>query len=163
MTPDEKKLNSYYLNKFGWTWVEVEALFKRQNNCCYICHRPPGDRRMAVDHDHAYDRVKIRARKMTDGRWAVGADEPQLNVLIEFYGHDKKALRKMVRLSLRARSVRGRLCMRCNKGIQMFEDSKAPLTPAERFDRAAKYFRNFRSLSEQAKIETPQNPPLQTT
>lgn len=139
MTPEDKKLNSYYWRKFGWTLSEVNAMFEKQGNVCYICKRPPGERRMAVDHDHAYDRVKITVYKDC-GIYIIGA-RPYVMPL----GYsDKKEGRHIVRNRLRRLSVRGGLCMRCNKGIQMFEDSKAPLTPAERFDRAAKYFRDFR-------------------
>lgn len=159
MTPEEKVLDSKYRKKFGWSLNEVNRLSEKQGGVCAICKRPPKTNRLSVDHDHAYDRAKVKVIKtfFPTGFLAYA----------EVYGEPFSAeavsradAKELLRCLLRRASVRGLLCFLCNGGIQKFEDSKAPLAPAERFDRAAKYFRDFRSLSEQAPIENPQGAPL---
>lgn len=152
MTPEQKILDRYYHKKFGWALAEVDALFESQGNVCKICGRPPGKYRLRLDHDHAYDRVKIRVLKDCDNKnqWVgwVASDEFIGTTLLlpggNWYGKTREIVKSLVTTALRRRSVRGGLCLRCNKGIQMFEDSKAPLSPEERFDNAAKYFREFK-------------------
>jgi Recombination endonuclease VII len=117
---------------------EYNRRFAEQKGVCKICGRPPKKNKLSADHDHFFDRVKITVYKDCDF-YIVGA-QPYVMPL----GYDdKKEGRREVRKKLRKMSIRGLLCMRCNKGIAMFEDSKAPLKPAERFDAAAKYFREF--------------------
>jgi Recombination endonuclease VII len=152
MTP-EQKLDKYYQKKFGWTLAEVDALFASQGNVCAACKRPPGERRLSLDHDHAFDRLKIDiVREIDDQYWVVSCIP-----YVEPYGGyaTKKEAREFMRRKLRRLSVRAGLCLRCNKGLQMFEDSKAPLPPSERLIRLARILENFkvcppiRSLSEQ--------------
>jgi len=141
MSPEQTKLDKYYLKTFGWTLAEVDALFARQENVCAICKRPPGKYRLSLDHAHAADRIKINVYRDFDDYYWVADAVPQVE---PFGGYGtRKDAKEAIRKMLRRRSVRGGLCLRCNKGLQMFEDSKAPLSPAERFDRAAKYFRDF--------------------
>lgn len=157
MTPEEKKLDKYYIKRFNWTLIEVNCLSEKQNNCCAICRRPPGKIRLSLDHDHEYDRTKVTVEKVLNGYIA---SAHVYGVPFVAGAATRPLVREFLRRELRRASVRGLLCFLCNGGIQKFEDSKAPLAPAERFDRAAKYFRDFRSLSEQAQRE---NPPLQIT
>ena len=141
MTPEQIKLDKYYQKKFSWTLAEVDALFAKQDNVCKICRRPPGKYRLSLDHAHAFDRIKLIIERLPDWNFAAFLNETDASAIA--IGTTKKEARANGKRVLRRRSVRGGLCMRCNKGIQMFEDSKAPLTPAERFDRAAQYFRDF--------------------
>ena len=147
MTPEEKRLDKYYQKKFDWSLQEVDALFANQDNLCAICHRPAGKYRLSLDHDHAFDRVKIAVCKRKDEQYWVAEAMP----FIPPYGgySTRKEAKDFIRRKLRRMSVRGGLCLRCNKGIQMFEDSKAPLSPAERFHNAEKYFRSFHEKSQQ--------------
>lgn len=141
MTPEETKLHKYYYNKFGWTLAEVDLLFTAQGHVCAICKRPPGKYRLSLDHAHSFDKIKINIYRDCDDYYWVADAIPQVE---PFGGYStRKDAKDAIRRKLRRRSVRGGLCLRCNKGIQMFEDSKAPLAPAERFDRAATYFRDF--------------------
>jgi hypothetical protein len=151
MTP-EQKLDKYYQLKFGWTLAEVDAMFAKQGNVCAACKRPPGKYRLSVDHDHVFDRIKVTTRKH-EGAWLT---EPKSPEDIEFLKNEKTATcawgwptkaenKKVLLLIWRQRSVRGGLCLRCNKGLQMFEDSKAPLPPAERLERLAAYLRTFQN------------------
>jgi hypothetical protein len=141
MTPEENKLHKYYYNKFGWTLAEVDLLFAAQGNVCAICNRPPGKNRLSLDHAHSFDRIKLVIERLPDWNFAAFLNKTDASAIA--IGTTKKEARINGKRVLRRRSVRGGLCLRCNKGIQMFEDSKAPLAPAERFDRAASYFRDF--------------------
>lgn len=140
MTP-EKRLDGYYRRKFGWSLEKVDALAAEQNNVCAICHRPPGKIRLSLDHDHFFDRVKIRVYRDYDDYYWVADAAP----FVEPFGgyKSRKEAKQAIKRMLRRQSVRGLLCFRCNSGLQKFEDSKAPLSPAERFDNAAKYLRQF--------------------
>jgi Recombination endonuclease VII len=107
---------------------------------CKICGRPPHKNKLSIDHDHKYDKIKIKVVK-SDGKWYAEAKyKDEYWSAIEY---TREAAWKEVKLSVIRASVRGLLCFLCNGGIQHFEDSKAPLAPAERFDNAAKYFREF--------------------
>lgn len=141
MTPEEIKLDKYYQKKFGWSLAQVDTLFADQDSVCAICRRPPGKYRLSLDHDHAFDRIKLFIERLPDWNFAAFSNKTDASCIA--IGATKKEARENGKRVLRRRSVRGGLCMRCNKGIQMFEDSKAPLSPAERFDRAALYFRQF--------------------
>lgn len=152
MTPEEKLLDQRYRRVFNWTLAEVDAMFALQNNRCACCGRLPGVRRLNVDHDHAFDKTKPTYSKpvLKDQQWeAYGADprngrDPKKNLYLWIgYGSTKSIALKNLRKIMRRASVRGGLCLRCNKGFAMFEDSKVPMSPAERFDRAATYFRHF--------------------
>jgi hypothetical protein len=141
LTP-EQKLDKYYLKKFGWSLAEVNAMFAAQENVCAACKRPPGERRMSVDHDHWYDRLKIAVHKvnMVQGKlWIAYCKELE----ITSSDPDRKRAKETVRIYLRKLSVRGGLCLRCNRGLALFEDSKAPVLPAERLERLAQYLRRF--------------------
>lgn len=140
MTP-EKRLDGYYRRKFGWTLEKVDALAAEQNNVCAICHRPPGKIRLSLDHDHFFDRIKLIIERLPDWNFAAFLNKTDASCIA--IGATRKDARKNGRRVLRSRSVRGLLCFRCNSGLQKFEDSKAPLSPAERFDNAAKYLRQF--------------------
>jgi len=148
MTP-EQRLDKYYQKKFGWTLAEVDAMFAGQNNVCAGCHRPPGVYRLAVDHAHAYDKVKIVVHKLNDGRWAAKAENFALGLLIEYYGPNKAIIREEVRRAVMHRSVRQGLCLRCNKGLQMFEDFEGTtqMSAAERLENLAASLRRFATKS----------------
>ena len=40
------------LKAYGMTVADYDAMLARQGGRCAICRRPPGKRRLAVDHDH---------------------------------------------------------------------------------------------------------------
>ena len=43
---------------FGITPQQYEKMFHEQNGTCFICKKPPGTRRLQIDHDH--DTGKVR-------------------------------------------------------------------------------------------------------
>lgn len=46
------------LRKYGLTTEAYERLLDAQGGTCAICSRPPGQRLLDVDHDHATGRVR---------------------------------------------------------------------------------------------------------
>jgi hypothetical protein len=126
--------------KFYRELPEYVRLLGEQGGVCKICKRPPAKIRLSVDHDHAVDRVKVSVWRFGDG-WLGSATYK--GTTYDSYASSRKNVWELVKKQLFRRAIRGLLCFRCNGGIQHFEDSKAPLKPAERFDAAAKYFRDF--------------------
>jgi hypothetical protein len=43
---------------YGITGDEYDALLRAQRGACFICHRKPGKKRLAVDHDHVTGEVR---------------------------------------------------------------------------------------------------------
>ena len=123
---------------FGITLDEYNIRLAKQNGVCKICLRPPNKVRLAVDHDHAFDRIKIKITKLVSGKFHAVANNDDLNVYIMEVNPDRKKLRSMVHLMLRRMSIRGLLCMNCNRGLQKFYDKP------ERFEAAALYLREFK-------------------
>lgn len=54
-----KKQRAYQLRRqFGLTPEDYTALTEAQNNCCWICGKLAGTRRLNVDHDHKMGNVR---------------------------------------------------------------------------------------------------------
>lgn len=141
----DKQLNAYYLRKFGWTLNEVEFLFASQGDVCAGCGRPPGKRRLNLDHDHEADRAKLIIERLPDWNWAAFLNKTDASCIA--IGTTKKEARDNGRRELRRRSVRAGLCLRCNKGLQMFEDSKAPLPAYKRLENLARILRQHGGIT----------------
>lgn len=137
MTAEEIKADKRLQRTYGITLAEYNKMLADQQGGCAICHRPPSHIRLAVDHDHKFDRLKVTVRK-ADNLWIASCD-----ILgITSRGTDKKCVRKHVKLMLRHKSLRGLLCVNCNRGLQKFYDKP------ERFEAAAQYLRKFIGLCE---------------
>ena len=94
-----------------------------------------------MDHSHDVDKVKIELYRAENKGW--WADATYKGKHLEVFGYSRDEAWKLTKITLFRMSIRGLICVRCNRGLALFEDSKAPLKPAERFDNAAKYFRDF--------------------
>lgn len=44
--------------RYGITLADYDAMLKAQGGGCAICAKPPGKRRLAVDHDHKTGRIR---------------------------------------------------------------------------------------------------------
>ena len=126
--------------KFFRELPEYGQLLASQGGGCKICGRPPHKNKLSIDHAHEVDKIKVVVSKFGLGWFAEASWGGE-----HFYDSQptKRLAWESVKIMLFRRSIRGLLCFLCNGGIQHFEDSKAPLKPAERFDAAAKYFRDF--------------------
>lgn len=120
-----------------------------QHGVCKICGRPPKKVRLAVDHDHRFDRVKITVKLTTIGtfKYVANAVAPNGRRICWFAG-TRKLARVSVHLELRKLSIRGLLCMNCNRGLQKFYDKP------ERFEAAASYLREFERRINNEKVFT---------
>lgn len=132
---------------FGITLAYYNNLLAAQHGVCKICGRPPNKVRLAVDHDHKFDRIKIITKLITDRNFkAVATAIAPNGVSICFFAATRKLARTMVHLALRKMSIRGLLCMNCNRGLQKFYDKP------ERFEAAARYLREFEKRIHNEKI-----------
>jgi hypothetical protein len=113
--------------KYGITLAEYKVLFREGKGGCHICHKPPGTRRLHVDHDHGWKKVKIESTNYPDCWQAVAVYNGT-----EFYATEKtkSAALKEVRSRLKRASVRGLLCYTHNAGLQKFQDDPKTLRSA---------------------------------
>jgi hypothetical protein len=51
-TNSDKNRERNLLKKYGITLDEYERILRDQNGACWICHQPPKNRRLHVDHKH---------------------------------------------------------------------------------------------------------------
>lgn len=128
----DKRLQRVY----GITLAEYEERLAAQNGVCKICLRPPGLNRLAVDHDHRFDRVKITVVRKADG-YEASAFNRELNINLVISGKDRKECRKILKQRIRRKSIRALLCWHCNSGLMKYSDIP------ERFRRAAEMLTEF--------------------
>lgn len=57
---ERKKLDRYYLRKYGISFDQREGMYRSQNGCCALCgkHEKEFKRRLAVEHSHSTGRVR---------------------------------------------------------------------------------------------------------
>ena len=48
----------WYRKLYGITVEDYHQLFEAQGGVCAICHKPPGSRRLNLDHDHKTKKVR---------------------------------------------------------------------------------------------------------
>ena len=130
---------------YNITLREYEEMAKQNNGCCWVSGKPAGTRRLHVDHDHSWKKVKIDTAKLKGGWCASGIYNK-----VEYVGFNTKkslAVRKVKRDLLRA-SVRGLLSYQINSGLQKFGDDPRLLRAA------ADYLENFQKGSPLSGQET---------
>ena len=115
---------------YNITLKDYEYLSASNNGGCWICGAVPTNRRLHVDHDHSWKKVKIDTIK-NEGKWGASAKyKGDVFVCVQ----DKKSLavRGLKRMLLRA-SIRGLLCYAHNTGLQRFQDDTGWLLSAARY------------------------------
>jgi hypothetical protein len=116
----------------GLDWYNKQ--FTKQNYGCAICASGPGTRRLHVDHDHAWKKVKIAASKISEKNSLSGTIwEACAEYLGKSYydtGDTKSLAIRTIKRQLLRDSVRGLLCYTCNAGLQKFADNPERLRAA---------------------------------
>jgi hypothetical protein len=64
--------------KFDLTAEQYESMLKNQNGVCAICEKPPGKRRLAVDHDHKTGAVRALLCSNCNHVLGNGLDNPDI-------------------------------------------------------------------------------------
>jgi Recombination endonuclease VII len=126
----DQRLQKAYNRDLKWYSQQLAE----QNFGCAVCGRPAGTKRLHVDHDHSWKKVKVEAVKISEANgteraiWearAVYLGNPYCE-----YGSKKSlAIRAVKRLLLRD-SVRSLLCYSHNAGLQKFGDNPELLRAA---------------------------------
>ena len=128
---EDQKRDAYYLKKYGVGLDWYNARFREQGGCCGICRRPQElfNKRFAVDHDHAYKRVKIEVWQ--DVVWFARA--AYLNRVALSRHNTKNGVKRNIRATLKAQSCRGLLCPWCNRGLRFYADDPTRLANAAEY------------------------------
>lgn len=112
MTPNDIKADKRYRKLYNITLAEYNEKLIYQHGGCAICGRKPKRNRLAVDHNHAVEKAKIIVSQSAKTKIYTA------NAL----GFTHSSLRKddavnVIRMYLKRKSVRGLLCMICNRKI----------------------------------------------
>src|SRR5271157_3452139 len=95
---------------YGITLVEYEKLLKAGNGVCWICGNPPGTRRLHVDHDHGWTKVRVEYEKDIDF-WLARAEYNGYPYLHS--SRYKFQAAQTIKRKLKRASIRGLCCHRC--------------------------------------------------
>ena len=133
----DQRLRKTYGVSLDW----YDQKFKEQGGGCAICHKPPTSRRLHIDHDHSWKKVKIDAQQQSLSKnWKASA----IYLGKEYIAGGAKrslAVREIKKMLLRA-SVRGLLCYSHNAGLQKFQDDPKFLRSAADYLEAHQGVRN---------------------
>jgi Recombination endonuclease VII len=133
VTPQEKakdsRLKRIYCRDLAW----YNNTFARQHGGCAICGRAPGTLGLFVDHDHHWvtkgmDSLEILRYKAYDKVFYTATAFKGTQDEITASGKTKGEVRKAIKRLLVGQSVRGLLCMICNRKIVgVIERFKVPI------------------------------------
>ena len=119
---------------YNITLDDYNKLLAAGDGKCWICQSLPGTRRLHVDHDHSWKKVKITTTNYSDCWQAIAGYNGA-----EYYdtGRTKSGVLREVKRQLKRASVRGLCCAWCNRGLRFYKDN------AESLMRAHEYIENF--------------------
>lgn len=129
---------------YGITLAEYNERLAQQGGGCAICGKPPAAKRLHTDHCHKFAKAfKISRTKRKDGSYLAYATlraDPLSRLYIEIIGATRKLAGDAVKQAIKKASVRGVLCMSCNRGLRFyFDDSSLFIKAAEYLDRFQRY------------------------
>jgi hypothetical protein len=130
----DKQVNARLLKTYGITLAEYNKMLVEQGGGCAICGRPPGTKRLHVDHDHSISKIKLDTVRSGKG-WMSSTE--YRGGLYAMWGRGKSEAVKGLRAKLKRASVRGILDWPCNSGLQKWRDNPNLL------EKAAAYIRKF--------------------
>lgn len=115
---------------YGITLKEYNKLCGMNGGNCWICNKPAGTRRLSVDHDHSYSKVKLLATR-TGGEWTASG---RYNGVAYYCSDKSKTVAKQeVRNQMKRASVRGVACVWCNRGLRYYHDEPIFLRAAAEY------------------------------
>lgn len=132
---EDQKRDAYYRKKYGVGLDWYNARLVEQDHKCGICHRPQEhfNKRLAIDHDHGWKRVKVRQPYVMPATRSWFADAVYLGRIFRTVGATKRDAVKFVKGLLRAASCRGLLCPFCNRGLRYYADNPNRLANAAEY------------------------------
>lgn len=104
--------------KFGRNLEWYDRQLESQGGGCKLCGSTEKTRRLHVDHDHSWTKVKIAAKKLSLGKWQASAVYRGMEY--NCFSEKRNLAIQDVKSYLKRDSVRGLLCFRCNKFIVGF-------------------------------------------
>lgn len=116
---------------YGVTLNWYNSQFEKQGGVCAITGKPPGTRRLHVDHDHSWAKSKISYEKVNSGVWAGSAT--YLGKRFEAVSGSKSGVSRKIKYQLLRASVRGLLTYTANAGLQKFQDNPKFLRAAAKY------------------------------
>jgi hypothetical protein len=128
------RLQARYGVGLDWYYEQLD----KQDGGCAICGSTPKSRKLHIDHDHSWTKVKADSRKMDDG-WKSSAEYK--GKVFRGEGHTKSEALRRVKAQLKRASVRALICFPHNKGLQVFRDDPSHLRAA------AKYLENHQEAA----------------
>lgn len=117
---------------YGITLAEYKKLCAVHNGNCWICGKPPGTKRLSVEHDHSWKKIKLSFEKGVAG-YAWQASAVYNDLWFEGFGKTKAEARKQAQDRLKKASVRGVCCPWCNRGLRYYHDDPELLRNAARY------------------------------
>jgi len=132
-TPEQilKAAESHRQKKYGVGLNYYDSQLEKQGGGCGICGAPPGTRRLHIDHDHSWTKVKVQSGRMHIGEWVAWTQ--YLNRTFTFRAITKSQAIRGVKAQLKKSSVRGLLCYSHNAGLQKFQDNPKFLRAAAKY------------------------------
>lgn len=89
---ERKRLDRYYLRKYGISYDQREGMYILLNGCCALCgkHEKQFKRRLAVDHNHKTGKVRnllcYRCNKFIVGRHDLASATKLYEYMVRFDG-----------------------------------------------------------------------------
>ena len=69
--------NAHMKRRYGIDFGQYLALLEFQEGLCAICGKPPGDEKLAIDHDHATKRVRGLVHRKCNAGIGFFEDDPE--------------------------------------------------------------------------------------